>query len=148
LCVKVGQSVRSWAEIEFQKANGEKLRLRTRGCQSIGCLQAHWQRPYGAEKFAGKGYVCRGLSHGFLNSPISAFTIKLPGPIDNVPKASAPCANEVFHDLDHDLRESLLQRSIDSFTPSNSGVWVFEDFRFFGHRPPRLYWISLQVTAL
>jgi hypothetical protein len=26
----------------------------------------HWQRPYAAEKFAGKGYVCQGLSHGTL----------------------------------------------------------------------------------
>ena len=26
----------------------------------------HWQAPYPAEKFAGKGYVCQGLSHGTL----------------------------------------------------------------------------------
>ncbi|HZA54483.1 MAG TPA: VOC family protein [Candidatus Udaeobacter sp.] len=26
----------------------------------------HWQAPYRAEKFAGKGYVCQGLSHGTL----------------------------------------------------------------------------------
>ena len=26
----------------------------------------HWERPYAAEKFAGKGYVCQGLSHGTL----------------------------------------------------------------------------------
>jgi hypothetical protein len=26
----------------------------------------HWQRSYAAEKFAGKGYVCQGLSHGTL----------------------------------------------------------------------------------
>lgn len=77
-----------------------------------------------------KGYVCQGLSHGFLNSPISAFTIKLHGPIDNVPKASAPCANEVFHDLDHDLRESLLQRSIDSFTPQIPAFGYLKIFVF------------------
>ena len=26
----------------------------------------HWQTPYSGEKFAGKGYVCQGLSHGTL----------------------------------------------------------------------------------
>jgi len=26
----------------------------------------HWQRPFAAEKFVGKGYVCQGLSHGTL----------------------------------------------------------------------------------
>ena len=26
----------------------------------------HWQKPYAAEKFAGRGYVCQGLSHGTL----------------------------------------------------------------------------------
>jgi catechol 2,3-dioxygenase-like lactoylglutathione lyase family enzyme len=26
----------------------------------------HWQAPYPAEKFSGKGYVCQGLSHGTL----------------------------------------------------------------------------------
>src|SRR5262249_9174313 len=27
---------------------------------------SHWQRPHATEKFAGKGYVCQGLSHGTL----------------------------------------------------------------------------------
>ncbi|HEY6368026.1 MAG TPA: VOC family protein, partial [Candidatus Binatia bacterium] len=26
----------------------------------------HWERPYAAERFAGRGYVCQGLSHGTL----------------------------------------------------------------------------------